>query len=549
MTHSNRIVTLFIVALLACASAASAQQIQNTLTPTSSGGGYAWAIVPVADVNGDGAPELLLAEPFDDSAGTDAGRVSLVSGADASVLLTLTGDQAGDLFGYSISGLADLDADGKGDFVVGAPGTLGSGATGYARVYSGADGSAIFTFSGTQPDGQFGAAVGGSQELMADNEPGVIVGASAEGLNGSMAGAVYVYSGVDGHTVAGIPGAQAGDKLGSSVSGDQAGNLGGLNPILADNEPGVIVGATADGNGGAGYVLLLRRSDLTLIARIDGDAALDGFGASVAPLGDVNGDGIADVGVGTAPSGGAAGYARILSGADGSTLHSFSAATAGTGFGSHVAWVGDLSEDGIADLAVSEPGADGNGTDSGRAHIYSGADGSVVHTVHGPDGSNFATSIAYAGDLDGDGLTEIVIGAPTVDNGSSPAGAAYVVSLTRLAVVGSGEGGVNGVPELRSEGRIGDDPELVLHLTAARANSTAMLVMGSSLVLENNKLVPKSDTVVTGLATDGSGSLEYAITLPPNLPPGFVVYYQYQVDDLEAPNGVSRSNTIAALLP
>jgi len=549
MNQPKRIVALMLVALLTCVGQSSAQKSLLILDADAAGGNYAAAITPVADTNGDGVPELLIADPYDDTAGTDAGRVQLRSGADGTLLLTLTGDQANDLFGFDVSGVVDLDNDGKGDFIVGAPGLPGSSAKGYVRVFSGADGSEIFRFDGTEPGGQFGASVGGSGNLMADDQPGVVVGAPAEDGNGTDAGAVHIYSGVTGNELAYVPGINAGDKLGSSVSGDEEGTLGGPNPTMADSEPGVVIGATAGGNNGAGYVLMLKRSDLTLIARVDGTAANDGFGASVALLGDVDGDGNRDVAVGASPAA-AAGYVRIVSGADGATVHTITTPVAGTGFGGQVAWVGDLSEDGISDIAVSAPGADGNGVDAGRVTIFSGADGSVVHPVNGPTGSAFGTAVAYAGDIDGDGLTEIAIGAPTNANPGAPDGTAYVLSLTRLAVVGEGEAGENNVvPELHSEGGVGNNPELVLHLENARASATATLVMGSALVMVNDNLVPKSETVIAGLTTNAEGALAYALTLPPVMPAGFVVYYQYQVADPAAANGISRSNTVAALLP
>ena len=161
MTQPNRIVALMLVALLTCVAQSSAQKSLLVLDASAAGGNYAAAITPVLDTNGDGVPELLIADAYDDTAGTDAGRVQLRSGADGTLLFTLTGDEANDLFGFDVSGVVDLDNDGKGDFIVGAPGLPGSSAKGYVRVFSGADGSEIFRFEGTEPGGQFGASVGG----------------------------------------------------------------------------------------------------------------------------------------------------------------------------------------------------------------------------------------------------------------------------------------------------------------------------------------------------------------------------------------------------
>ena len=163
-----------------------------------------------------------------------------------------------------------------------------------------------------------------------------------------------------------------------------------------------------------------------------------GFGRSMA-MGNVNGDGKADVAVGV-PSedvGGNAdqGRAYVFSGTSGSLLFTLNTPNpqAYASFGFSLA-VGDVNDDGKADIAVGAPGEDvGDNNSQGRVYVFSSADGSLLFTLDTPNpqaGVTFGRSLAM-GDVNGDGKGDIVVGAPFAQVGDNyNQGRAYIFSGT-----------------------------------------------------------------------------------------------------------------------
>ncbi|MCC6659384.1 MAG: FG-GAP repeat protein [Phycisphaerales bacterium] len=155
------------------------------------------------------------------------------------------------------------------------------------------------------------------------------------------------------------------------------------------------------------------------------------FGAAVAGLGDVNGDGNADVAVG-APgegSGGdpaARGRVYVYSGLNGAQIRMlWSPNQRPDGrFGAAVASVPDTDGDGVNDILVGAPG-EGASAQVGRAYLYSGDTGALLHVLFSPAqqaGGLFGRSVAGVSDMDGDGRGDLAVGAPEERNGGGPAG-------------------------------------------------------------------------------------------------------------------------------
>jgi hypothetical protein len=160
------------------------------------------------------------------------------------------------------------------------------------------------------------------------------------------------------------------------------------------------------------------------------------LGTAFAVVGDLNGDGVPDIAV-SAPatmvdSLFGSGIVHVVSGTDGATLRNYTGSPQENQMFGHSLAALDADGDGIPDLAIGAPGQSGiNGHGAGAVEIFSGADGSLILAIQGPDHSNFGAAIANAGDQDGDGIDDLYVGAPQADGG----GAVYLVSAASGATL------------------------------------------------------------------------------------------------------------------
>ena len=162
--------------------------------------------------------------------------------------------------------------------------------------------------------------------------------------------------------------------------------------------------------------------------------ASSNFGLPVASAGDVNGDGYADVIIGADSAGQA--YLYLGGASDLSTTpQTITGPDAGSDFGYSVASAGDVNGDGYADVIIS---ATGFNQTVGRAYLFLGGPGglaaSPAASITGPDGANgyFGSSVAGAGDVNGDGYADVIVGAPNLSNQTGRA-YLYLGSATGLA--------------------------------------------------------------------------------------------------------------------
>ena len=278
-----------------------------------------------------------------------------------------------------------------------------------------------------------------------DGVPDLIVGAPNSDRTSSNAGVVYVLSGVlpSSGSMADAPalltGRSSGSRAGSSVAAP--GDVDG------DGNPDLLVGAPNYGGGsdvGAVYLLYspvigelpLSGSDMDAAGAGTGDLA----GQCVAGVGDLNADGQADFAVGAPGAGDTSGTTYLLFGPkEGAFVLSFSngewdGVSAGEASGTAIAGAGDMDGDGYDDVLIGAPAQAGGGTQRGVAYLLSGpasGDGSLGDadaTLSGEADKDAAgTGLRAAGDMDGDGYDDALIGAPYQDEGANNGGAAYLV--------------------------------------------------------------------------------------------------------------------------
>lgn len=163
-------------------------------TGARAGDRMGWSLSGTGRSNDDGFDDLVVGSPYFDVSGrANAGRVQLFSGRNGKVLWTVTGDGTGDLFGYAVSGIGDVNGSGSGDALIGAPNSdVGGTNTGRAYVYSGGTGELLTVLDGEQPGERFGWSVSGIGDVNGDFLLEVTVGAS-QSNNGSNTNAGTVY--------------------------------------------------------------------------------------------------------------------------------------------------------------------------------------------------------------------------------------------------------------------------------------------------------------------------------------------------------------------
>jgi hypothetical protein len=359
---------------------------------------------------------------------------------------TLSGAAPGDRLGLSVAAAGDVNADGFGDLVAGAPGAdVGGTDSGAAYLFFGGTGTSFdptpdATLSGDAPGDAAGQRVAGAGDVNGDGFADLVVGAPQNDAIFSNAGAAYVYLGGSGGFSTAADTVLSGEA-GSDNFGDLVASAGDLN---GDGWSDLVVIASHNATGGmnAGKVYVYFGSigtsvDATADATFLGTtSARFEYGAGSA--GDVNDDGFSDLLLASAyddTNGVDSGRAWLYLGGPGTTLDStadtmIDGATGGTGLGYEVAGVGDVNSDGYADVSIAALLSDAGGPDSGASYVYFGGPLGLDAT---PDGALLGSasdwlgrSVAAAGDVNGDGFGDLIVGLDQTQVGGSGSANIYL---------------------------------------------------------------------------------------------------------------------------
>lgn len=427
------------------------------------------SVSSAGDVNGDGYSDVIVGSRLYDNGQADEGRVFVYHGSAAGLSPTASwtaeSDQVAAYFGTSVSTAGDVNGDGYSDVIIGAP-AYDNGQSGEGRAFiylgsaTGLAATPAWTAESDQALASFGISVACAGDVNGDGFSEVIVGAASFDNGQSNEGRAFVYHGSASGTALTAAWTaesnQAGASFGQCVAG--AGDVNG------DGLSDVVIGAPLFDNGetdeGRTFAYHGSAGGLSATANwtAEGNQAGAQFGSSVSSAGDANGDGYADV-LSGAPfyDGGQAdegrGYVHIgsVAGLALVSLWSFENDQAGSQLGWSVACLGDVNGDGISDLGLGAPLTDFGSVNSGVIYFAFGTAAALVPTLQnggagGQVDANLGRSLSSGGDVNGDGWSDMIVGAPFFDNGQTNEGrvTSWDGSTASLSAGATGFGGAVG---------------------------------------------------------------------------------------------------------
>jgi hypothetical protein len=408
-----------------------------------------FSVASAGDVNGDGYSDVVVGAPYyDNNAYVDEGGAFVYIGSPIGLSNTsvpLKCDQAGAQLGFSVAGAGDFDGDGYSDVVVGARNyTNVQAEEGAIFVYYGSGSGNYITTGARIESNQAGANMGwsvaGAGDVNGDGYSDVLVGVPSYENDQTREGAAFIYhgssSGLNTAVVLKIEGNQAESSMGRSVA--SAGDING------DGYSDIIVGApnydNVEYDEGVAFVYHGSASGVSITAPImlESNQTNSIFGYSVAAAGDVNGDGYSDIIVGAGyynngqgGEGAAFTYHGSPSGISLTTAVMIERNQAGATMGLSVAGAGDVNGDGYSDVIVGVRYYDGGQDNEGAAFVYHGSasglnTASVTMIESNQVDANMGWSVAGAGDVNGDGYSDVIVGALYYDNIETDEGAAFI---------------------------------------------------------------------------------------------------------------------------
>jgi hypothetical protein len=410
---------------------------------------FGWSLNTAGDVNSDGYEDIIVAAYRYKTFFPQDGKIFVFYGSPSGLSnapdWTAIGAWNGALLGHSVAPAGDVNGDGYDDIVVGVPSPKGNGGNGWAYAYYGsADGLSAepdWTVTDPQAASWYGRTVGGPGDVNGDGYDDVVVGAPHWDNGEHDEGRAYMYLG----SAIGLettPVWVTESNQADSLYGRWVGSTGDVN---GDGYDDMAVGAHFyDGDQldeGRVFVFYGSATGLSTTADwiADGNQVRGWFGRAVSTAGDVNGDGYDDLMVGAPKYDG-----DFLN--SGATFIFFGSVTglsptpdwttyvdqADAWYGRRLNTAGDVNGDGYSDVVSGAPNYDDGGlVDSGRTYVFYGSATGPSTTadwikLYDQDKGWFGRAVSSAGDVDGDGYDEVLIGAPNYTAPEFHQGAAYV---------------------------------------------------------------------------------------------------------------------------
>ncbi len=459
------------------------------------------SVASAGDVNGDGYSDVIVGAHLFDNGQTEEGRVYVYHGS-ASGLSTAANwiaesNQASARLGISVASAGDVNNDGYSDVIVGSDlFDNGQNDEGVAFVWHGSangvnndiDGTplnAAWRAESNQVNARFGTSVASAGDVNGDGYSDVIIGAYFFDNTEINEGVAFVWHGsANGvnNNINGTPLNAAWRAESNQVDASLGISVASAGDVNSDGYSDVIVGASTFDNGEAdeGLAFVWHGSANGVNNDIDGtplnaawfaesNQAGAGFGISVAPVGDVNGDGYSDVIVGAlffdngeldegrvfVWHGSANGVNNDVDGTPLNAAWTAESNQAGAQYGVSVASAGDVNGDGYSDVIVGTRTYTNGEIEEGVVYVWYGSANGVNNDIDGTPlnaswiaesnqvNARLGYSVAPAGDVNGDGYSDVIVGAYLYDNGQTDEGGAFVyhgsgTSFVSQAVTGNG---------------------------------------------------------------------------------------------------------------